>query len=108
MLSNGRLIILVTKDAEEARATGPSFSIAALLTNAQKSQPYSYQEACKAAAKIMIKTRRGERAKGLWTTLLYQITRWEVAGHEEPAEQKSNQCTHAGGYLAVEQARTLT
>ena len=63
MLSNGRLIILVTKDTEEARAAGPSFSIAALLTNAQKSRPYSYQEACKAAAKIMIKTRRGERAK---------------------------------------------
>lgn len=83
MLSNVRLIVLVTKDNRGGQRYRAPFEIAVLFTNAQKSQSYNYQEACKPAAKIMIKTVRGEQAKGLLAELLYQITRLEVTQHQE-------------------------
>ena len=107
MPSNVRLSILAPKGTQEVRATGTSFQMIALLANALKSHPYDYQEACKPAAKIMIKSVRGERAK-------------RIIGKSPRSDNTVGRCitsrthglerqsvgTRAGGSLAFEQAQT--
>lgn len=106
MLSNVRLIVLVTKDNRGGQRYRAPFEIAVLFTNAQKSQSYNYQEACKPAAKIMIKTVHGERAKRtIGRTALSDNTVGGYTTSRTHKVEKQSVHTQASGYLALSEPK---